>query len=64
MSTRKRKPTEKKLPAFRSVTVNEEQGETDLKKVKAAVIKELEENKAKEKEWYDTEMDKNLKNIK
>lgn len=33
----------------------------DLKKVRAAMLKELDENRKKLNEWYDTEMDKNLK---
>ncbi len=54
---------DKKLPAFKLTRLPEEE-ENDLKKVKEATIKELEANKAKEQEWFDKELDKNLKNIK
>ena len=64
MATRKRKPTDKKLPAFRAVEREKEQEENDLKKVKAQIAKELEEDTAKKEEWYDKEFEKNLKNIK
>lgn len=64
MATRKRKPADKKLPTFKMARIPEDQDENDLKKSKERIIKELEENKAKEKEWYDKELDKNLKNVK
>jgi len=64
MATRKRKPAEKKFPAFKIARPGEEQEENDLKKVKARIIKDLEEDKEKEKEWFDKELEKNLKNIK
>lgn len=63
MAERKRKPMDKKLPAFKLTRLPEEE-ENDLKKVKEATIKELEANKGKEQEWFDKELDKNLKNIK
>jgi hypothetical protein len=64
MAVRKRKPAEKKIPAFKLTRIPEEQDENDLKAVKARTMKELEENEANEKEWYDNELDKNLKNAK
>ena len=64
MATRKRKPADKKMPAFKLTPVREDQEENDLKKIKARTIKDLEENQAKEKEWFDNELDKNLKNTK
>ena len=64
MATRKRKPADKKLPAFKLSRVQEDHEENDLKKSKARIIKELQENQLKEKEWYDKELDKNLRNAK
>ncbi len=64
MATRKRKPLDKKMPTFR-VTRNEDiKEEQDLQKVKAEVLKSLEQKQANDKEWYDKEYEKNLKNIK
>lgn len=64
MADRKRKPADKKLPAFKMTRVDDRQEENDLKKVKARIIKELEEKRSDAKEWYDNELDKNMKNIK
>jgi len=64
MATRQRKPAEKKFPAFNLAKPVEQDEENDLKKVKAQILKELEENEGKEKEWFDKELEKNLKNIK
>ena len=62
MATRKR--IVKKLPEFR-LGKDQQAAETDdLKKVKAQALKELEENEKNKKEWYDTELEKNLKNTK
>ena len=61
MATRKRKEVVKKLPAFKMTRLQQE--EEDLKKVKAQVIKELEESKENAKEWLDKELDKNLKKL-
>ncbi len=61
MATRKRKVTDKKLPVFKVAKAPQETGEEDLKKVKAQIIKELEENEEQAKEWYDKELDKNLR---
>ncbi len=64
MAERKRKPTDKKRPAFKAERTPGEQEENDLKKVKEQIKKDLEENQANDKDWYDKELDKNLKNIK
>ncbi len=59
---RTRKPTNGRVSGvkFAHKTSNEE---TDLKKVKAQLLKELEEKEKNDKEWYDKEMDKNLKKL-
>ena len=57
---RTRKLTKGKV-AGAKFTLNEQNEEQDLKKVKARIQKELEENEQNKKEWYDKEMDKNLK---
>ena len=57
---RTRKLTNGKV-AGAKFTLNEQNEEQDLKKVKARIQKELEENEQNKKEWYDKEMDKNLK---
>ncbi len=62
MSTRKR--IVKNLPDFRLPKEKKETEEQDLKKVKAQLLKDLEANEENKKEWYDTEMEKNLKNAK
>ncbi len=53
-----RKRILKKRPEFRLMKDQQEQEENDLKKVKAQTLKDLEAN---EKEWFDKELDKNLK---
>jgi hypothetical protein len=55
-----RKRIVKKLPEFRLAKDQKEKEpeENDLKKVKAQTLKDLEKNK---KEWFDNELDKNLK---
>jgi hypothetical protein len=63
MAARKRKEVTKKLPAFKLTRIQEDE-ENDLKKVKAKVIKELEEKRKNAKEWYDNELDNNLKKQK
>ena len=63
MATRKRKPLDKKMPAFKMTRIDEND-ENDLQKVKAQTIKELEEKQANDREWYDKEYEKNLKNTK
>jgi hypothetical protein len=59
-----RKRIVKKLPEFRLLKDQNESEEEDLKKVKAKVLKEIEDNEKNKKEWYDNELDKNLKNTK
>ena len=59
MSVRKR--IVRKLPEFRLPLHKNDQEEQDLKKVKAQMLKELDDNKKKLNEWYDKELDKNLK---
>lgn len=56
-----RKRIVKKLPDFRLMDEQKEPEENDLKKVKAQTLKDLEEDQANKKEWYDNELDKNLK---
>lgn len=41
-------------------SMNTQNEETDLKKVKAQILQELKEKEQDKKEWYDKEMDKNL----
>lgn len=60
MSMRKRKLTKGKV-AGAKFTIKEEKEENDLKKVKGQTLKELEEKNKDDKDWYDQEMDKNLK---
>ena len=55
-----RKRILKKRPHYRLPPVKTE--EEDLKKVKAQALKEIEENEKNKNEWYDKELDKNLKN--
>ena len=62
MAARKRKEVVKKLPAFKLTRIQDESEEHDLKKVKAKAIKDLEEHQKNAKDWYDNELDKNLKN--
>jgi len=56
-----RKRIVKKVPDFRVTRVEKDPEEYDLKKVKARVIKELEESQKSKNEWLDNELDKNLK---
>jgi hypothetical protein len=56
-----RKRIVKKLPDFRLRTEQTEAEEGDLKKVKAQALKELEAIEKNKKDWYDKELDKNLK---
>jgi len=63
MSTRKRKPADKSRPTYR-VTRVEQNDENDLEKQKEQAKKLLEENEKNGQEWFDKELDKNLKNIK
>ena len=53
-----RKRIVKKLPEFKSPGAQQEQKEEDLKKVKAQTLTELDKD---DKDWYDKELEKNLK---
>jgi hypothetical protein len=65
MAARQRKPTHKHMPPFRSERVEDNTEENDLKKVKENILRQLnEDTTANDKEWYDKELEKNLKNIK
>jgi hypothetical protein len=59
---RKRKPTNGRVSGVK-FTLNNTNEETDLKKVKAQLLKELEEKENNDKDWYDKEMEKNLKKL-
>ena len=59
MATRKR--IAKTVPDFRVTGIGKNAEEEDLKKVKARVLKELEEDQKNKKDWFDQELDKNLK---
>jgi len=56
---RKRKLTKGRV-AGAKFTISEKSEENDLKKVKEQTLKEL-KKKEEDKEWYDKELDKNLK---
>jgi len=62
MSARKR--IANKVPSYKLPKTLENQEDQDLKSVKANLLKELEQSKEKLQDWYDKELDKNLKNIK
>ncbi len=57
---RTRKPTNGRVTGVK-FALNTEVENEDLKKVKAQILKELEEKEQNNKEWYDKEMEKNLK---
>jgi hypothetical protein len=57
---RTRKPTNGRVTGVK-FALNTEVENEDLKKVKAQLLKELEEKEQNNKEWYDKEMEKNLK---
>jgi len=57
---RTRKPTKGRVTGAK-FTLNDEKKEPDLKKVKAQLLKELAEKEKNNKEWYDKELDKNMK---
>ncbi len=59
MSARKR--IVKKLPEFRMPREQKEEPEEDLKVAKARMLKEIEANEKDKKEWFDKELDKNMK---
>ena len=56
---RARKPTNGRVKGVK-FAVNTEK-DTDLKKEKAKLLKELEEKEKNDKDWYDKELDKHLK---
>jgi len=56
---RTRKPTKGKVPGIK-FAIDKEKDTTDLKKVKAQMLKELAEKEKNAKDWYDSEMEKNL----
>jgi len=60
MAGRPRKPVDKKMPDFRVTSIGKDEAD-DLKKVKAQALKAIEETKKNDKDWYDKELDKNLK---
>jgi hypothetical protein len=57
---RTRKPTHGKVSGIK-FGLNEKSEESDLKKVKEKMLKELAEKEKNDKEWFDKEMDKNMK---
>ena len=59
MSARKR--IVKKLPEFRLPKEQKELPEEDLKVAKARMLKELEAAEQNKKDWFDKELDKNMK---
>jgi hypothetical protein len=59
MSARKR--IVKKLPEFRMPRVQKEEPEEDLKVTKARMLKEIEASENNKKDWFDKELDKNMK---
>jgi len=60
MATRKRKATNGRVAGVK-FALDKGKEEEDLKKVKAKILKELEETEAKKREWLDKELDNNLK---
>ncbi len=59
MATRKR--IIKNIPDYRLPREKKETEETDLKKVKAQMLKDLEAEEKNKNDWYDKELEKNLK---
>ena len=62
MKARKRVP--KRTLEYRLPKEKVEPDENDLKKVKDGLLKELEEAEKNKEEWFNNELDKNLKSIK
>jgi hypothetical protein len=56
---RTRKPTKGRVTGAK-FAINKPNEETDLKKVKAQLLKELAEKEQNKDEWYDAEMERNL----
>ena len=59
-----RKRIVKNLPEFRLGKDQQDPEPDDLKLLKAKALKDLEEDEKNKKEWYDNELEKNLKNAK
>ncbi len=59
---RAKKPTNGRIPGVK-FTLNKETEENDLKKNKEKILKELEEQEKNNKDWYDKEIDKNMKKL-
>jgi hypothetical protein len=57
---RTRKPTNGRVTGAK-FTLDKTNEQADLKKVKAQLLKELEEKEKNNKQWYDAEMEKHLK---
>ena len=57
---RTRKPTNGRVPGIK-FDVSEKNEENDLKKAKAQTLKQIAEQEKNKNQWYDEEMDKNLK---
>jgi hypothetical protein len=60
MPTRKRKPTNGRVTGAKFAVKGENEVD-DLKKAKAEALKALEEKEKNSKEWFDKELEKNLK---
>ncbi len=62
---RKRTPTNGRVAGVK-FAVNTDKEQDDLKKAKEQILKEIEEKEKEKnnKEWFDKELDKNMKNIK
>jgi len=58
---RKRKPTNGRVTGVKFPL--QEKEKSDLKKIKVQILKELEEGELSKQQWYDQEMDKNLKKL-
>ncbi len=56
---RTRKPTNGRVTGAK-FAINKPAEETDLKKVKAQLLKEIAEKEKNKDEWYDAEMERNL----
>ena len=57
---RTRKPTHGKVSGIK-FGLSENKEENDLKKVKEKMLKDLEEQEKNKKEWFDKEIEKNMK---
>lgn len=59
---RTRKPTKGRVTGAK-FAIEKDADAHDLKKVKEQTLKELEEKQKDDKDWYDNEMEKNLKKV-